>query len=152
MLAAIPLPRPTISLAALCRFTSRLNGLAFSLIEPLEELGIDIVGQDDLTPLADYRNGGLLIDLGLIQPRHEAILGQTHPWNAELVTEWRALTVALIEVIATRIREKLELSPIDLPLAKVLEGGTWRAGRRIARECRPDGSPPLTLLGDGTML
>ena len=126
--------------------------LAFSLIEPLEELGIDIVGQDDLTPLADYRNGGLLIDLGLIRPRHDAILGQTHPWNAELVTEWRALTVALIEVIATRIREKLELSPIDLPLAKVLEGGTWRAGRRIARECRPDGSPPLTLLGDGTML
>ncbi|MEM8947787.1 MAG: DUF1688 family protein [Pseudomonadota bacterium] len=133
-------------------FHTLAQWLAFSLIEPLEELGIDIVGQDDLTPLADYRNGGLLIDLGLIRPGHDAVLGQPHPWNAELVTEWRALTVALIERLATRIREKLELSPIDLPLDRILEGGTWRAGRRIAREYRPDGSPPLTLLSDGTML
>ncbi|MGI9484789.1 MAG: DUF1688 family protein [Geminicoccaceae bacterium] len=125
--------------------------LAFSLIEPLEELGIDVVGLDTLTPLAEYRNGGLLIDLGLIRPKHEAVLGQAHPVNSELVTEWRALTVALIEKLAVRIREKLSLSPHDLPLAKVLEGGTWRAGRRIAKERRPGGSPPLTLLSDGTL-
>ena len=125
--------------------------LAFSLIEPLEELGIDVVGLDALTPLAEYRNGGLLIDLGLIRPKHEAVLGQAHPGNSELITEWRALTVALIETLARRIREKLDLSPLDLPLVKILEGGTWSAGRRIAREHRPDGGPPLTLLSDGTL-
>lgn len=125
--------------------------LAYSLIEPLEELGVDVVGMDQLTPLAEYRNGGLLIDLGVIQPRHDAVLGQGHPGNAELIVEWRALTVTLIEEMAGRIREKLGLSPIDLPLAKVLEGGTWSAGRRIARERRPDGSPPITLLSDGTL-
>lgn len=125
--------------------------LAFSLIEPLEELGIEVVGLDALTPLAEYRNGGLLIDLGLLRPRHDAVLGQAHPGNSELITEWRALTVALIETLAGRIREKLGVSPLDLPLAKILEGGTWSAGRRIAKERRPDGGPPLTLLSDGTL-
>ncbi len=125
--------------------------LAFSLIEPLEELGIDVVGMDALTPLAEYRNGGLLIDLGVLQPRHEAVLGQGHPGSSELVTEWRALTVALIDRLAVRIREQLNLSPIDLPLAKILEGGTWSAGRKIARERRSDGGPPITLLSDGTL-
>ncbi len=125
--------------------------LAFSLIEPLEELGIDVVGLDALTPLAEYRNGGLLIDLELIKPKHEGVLGQAHPGNSELITEWRALTIALIEQLAERIRGKLGLSPLDLPLAKILEGGTWSAGRRIAKMRRPDGSPPLKLLSDGTL-
>ncbi|MEL6964679.1 MAG: URC4/urg3 family protein [Pseudomonadota bacterium] len=125
--------------------------LAYSLIEPLEELGIDVIGLDALTPLAEYRNGGLLIDYGLLQPKHEAVIGQAHPGNAEVITEWRALTVALIEQLAERIRTRLGLSPLDLPLAKILEGGTWAAGRRIAKERRPDGSPPITLLSDGTL-
>ncbi len=125
--------------------------LAYSLIEPLEELGIDVIGLDALTPLAEYRNGGLLIDYGLLQPKHEAVIGQAHPGNAEVITEWRALTIALIEQLAERIRTRLGLSPLDLPLAKILEGGTWAAGRRIAKERRPDGSPPITLLSDGTL-
>jgi len=125
--------------------------LAFSLIEPLEELGIDVVGMDALTPLAEYRNGGLLIDLGVLQPRHEAVVGQGHPGSSELITEWRALTVALIDRLAVRVREQLGLSSIDLPLAKILEGGTWSAGRKIARERRSNGEPPITLLSDGTL-
>ena len=39
----------------------------------------------------------------------------------------------------------------QLPLAKVLEGGTWAAGRRIARERREGGGPPLTIVSDGTV-
>ena len=125
--------------------------LAYSLIEPLEELGIDVVGLDALTPLAEYRNGGLLIDAGLIRPKHDAVVNQTHPGNSELITEWRALTVALIERLAERLRARLNLSSLDLPLAKVLEGGTWAAGRQIARERRRDGGPPISLLSDGTL-
>lgn len=125
--------------------------LAYSLIEPLEEFGIDVVGMDALTPLAEYRNGGLLIDLGLLRPRHDAVLGQAHPGSSELITEWRALTVALIDRLAVHVRERLGLSTIDLPLAKILEGGTWSAGRRIAKELRPEGGPPITLLSDGTL-
>ena len=65
--------------------------------------------------------------------------------------EWRALTVALLDRVAEHVRDLLGLSAQDYPLAQVLEGGTWRAGRRIAREHRVDGSPPLHLVSDGTV-
>jgi hypothetical protein len=38
-----------------------------------------------------------------------------------------------------------------LPLAKILEGGSWRAGRNIARTRRYDGSPPIKVVSDGTV-
>jgi hypothetical protein len=125
--------------------------LAYSLIEPLEAAGIAVTGPDRLTALAEYRNGGLLIDLGMLRPKHDAILGEAHAGGSEIVVEWRALTVALIDRLAERIRGKLDLTPGQLPLAKVLEGGTWAAGRRIARELRPGGGPPLQLVSDGTL-
>jgi hypothetical protein len=125
--------------------------LAYSLVEPLERAGGRVVGLDKLTALAEYRNGGLLIDLGVLRPKHDAVLGEAHAPASEIVVEWRALTVALIDRLASLIREKLGLSPEDLPLAKVLEGGTWSAGRRIAKELRRGGSPPIRLISDGTV-
>jgi hypothetical protein len=125
--------------------------LAYSLIEPLRDAGIEVTELDRLTALAEYRNGGLLIDMGVLRPRHEAVLGEAHPGASEIVVEWRALTVALIDRLAERIRAKLDLTREQLPLAKVLEGGTWAAGRRIARERRPGGGPPLQLISDGTL-
>ncbi|MFZ3121541.1 MAG: DUF1688 family protein, partial [Variovorax sp.] len=38
----------------------------------------------------------------------------------------------------------------ELPLACVLEGGTWAAGRVLAQRLR-DGSPPLQIESDGTV-
>jgi hypothetical protein len=37
-----------------------------------------------------------------------------------------------------------------MPLACVLEGGTWSAGRRIAAQ-RLRGGPPLNIVSDGTV-
>jgi Protein of unknown function (DUF1688) len=125
--------------------------LAYSLIEPLEEAGIRVVDLDRLTALAEYRNGGLLIDLGVLRPKHDAVLGEAHAPSSEIVVEWRALTVTLIDRLASLVRRKLGRSSEELPLAKVLEGGTWSAGRRIAKELRPDGSPPIRLISDGTV-
>ena len=125
--------------------------LAYSLIEPLEDAGITVTALDQLTALAEYRNGGLLIDLGVLRPQHAAVLDEAHAGSSEVVVEWRALTVALIDRLAERIRAKLHLTAAELPLAKVLEGGTWAAGRRIARELRPNGGPPLRLISDGTL-
>jgi len=38
-----------------------------------------------------------------------------------------------------------------LPLPRILQGGTWAAGRAIARRLRPDGAPPLRVISDGTV-
>jgi hypothetical protein len=125
--------------------------LAYSLIEPLEDAGIEVIDLDALTALAEYRNGGLLIDSGVLVPKHPAVLDETHAGDSEVVVEWRALTVALIDRLADLVRAKLGLTPERLPLAKVLQGGTWSAGRALARQLRPDGGPPLRVLSDGTL-
>ncbi|MFI4987979.1 MAG: DUF1688 family protein, partial [Alphaproteobacteria bacterium] len=125
--------------------------LAYSLIEPLEEAGVAVTGIEELTGLAEYRNGGLLIDAGLIVPRDPTLLARRHFPGDEVVVEWRALTVALLDRIAASMRARLGLDAAGLPLARVLEGGTWAAGRRIARERRPGGGPPLTVESDGTV-
>jgi Protein of unknown function (DUF1688) len=125
--------------------------LAYSLIEPLEDAGIEVVDLDALTALAEYRNGGLLIDSGVLVPKHPAVLGAAHRADSEIVVEWRALTVALLDRLADAVREQLGLTPAELPLAKVLQGGTWSAGRDLARQLRADGGPPLQVISDGTV-
>ncbi len=124
--------------------------LCYSLVEVLEEAGLTVDDIDGLTGLAEYRNGGLFIDLGVLAPRDpapRAPLAVDHP----AVVEWRALTVALLDRLAPMLRERLGRSAAELPLARLLQGGTWDAGRRIARERRPDGSPPLVVISDGTV-
>jgi len=124
--------------------------LAYSLLEPLEWAGARVEGLDALTGLPEYRNGGLFIDLGVIQPQPGlAAEGPLDP-RSEAVVEWRALTVTLLDDIAPKVRAILGLSAERLPLAKVLQGGTWTAGRRIAAEKRPGGPPPLSVATDGT--
>ncbi|MCK0196077.1 URC4/urg3 family protein [Ancylobacter sp. 6x-1] len=126
--------------------------LTYSLLEPFEAAGFAVTGLDDLTGLPEYRNGGLFIDLGLLVPRAPLDPGRKHPVTSEIVVEWRALTVALLDVLADAVRERLGLSAKAFPLAKLLQGGTWTAGRRIAAERRPPaGPPPLAILADGTV-
>ncbi|MFN7194915.1 MAG: DUF1688 family protein, partial [bacterium] len=86
-----------------------------------------------------------------IVPRHADVLARAHEATSELVVEWRALTVCLLDRVAAAIRAARGLDAVSLPLAKVLEGGTWAAGRRIAREKRPDGRPPIAVISDGTV-
>lgn len=125
--------------------------LTYSLLEPLQTLGLTIVGLDELTGLPEYRNGGLCVDLGLLQPKSAAILNQPHAVESEVIVEWRALTVMLLDRIAQTLRQKLDMTPETLPLAKVLEGGTWAAGRAIAADRRPNGVPPIQIISDGTV-
>ena len=125
--------------------------LAYSLIEPLEEAGFRVEEIDALSGLAEYRNGGLMIDSGLIEPRDPGLLSCSFPVDAEPVVEWRALTVALLDRIADGVRAQLGVSALELPLARILEGGTWAAGRQLAKARRADGAPPLLIESDGTV-
>jgi hypothetical protein len=125
--------------------------LVYSLIEPLADAGFNITDLDGLTGLAEYRNGGLFIDCGVIVPRDPALLQRRLDPLAEPVVEWRALTIVLLDRLAQRLRERLDVTAGEFPLAKVLEGGTWAAGREIAAERRPDGSAPIAIVSDGTL-
>jgi hypothetical protein len=125
--------------------------LAYSLIEPLEWAGYTVTDLDDLTGLPEYRNGGLFLDSGVITLKDPNEAAKAQAVDSTLVVEWRALTVALLDLIAEPIRQKLGLDAKRFPLAKVLEGGTWATGRRLARERRGDGSPPLSVISDGTV-
>ncbi|QBK05475.1 DUF1688 family protein [Hylemonella gracilis] len=125
--------------------------LTYSLLEPFEWAGVTVTGLDALTGLPEYRNGGLLLDAGVLRPRTAA--QPTRPWEAgdEFIVEWRALTVALLDELAPRVRDILGLSEARMPLACVLEGGTWAAGRVLARRLREGGTPPLNIVSDGTV-
>jgi hypothetical protein len=125
--------------------------LTYSLLEPLQELGLIITELDALTGLPEYRNGGLLLDLGLISLKDPEILRSSHSVASELIIEWRALTVILLDEIAATVREKLGMSVEELPLVKILQGGTWTAGRKIAAQLRKDGQPPIQIDSDGTV-
>ena len=125
--------------------------LTYSLIEPLEAGGLHITDTDGLTGLAEYRNGGLFIDMGVIVPREAALLTTPLTPDQEPIVEWRALTVALLDEIAPLVRAELGVTADQMPLASILEGGTWAAGRRIAKEKRADGGPPLTIVSDWTV-
>jgi Protein of unknown function (DUF1688) len=125
--------------------------LAYSLIEPLQWSGIAVTDIDGLTGLAEYRNGGLFVDSGVLRLRNPEAAIHPNPVDSTLVVEWRALTVALLDETAKLIRERRGLTIDDFPLACVLEGGTWAAGRLLAREKRPDASPPIAVVSDGTV-
>jgi hypothetical protein len=125
--------------------------LCYSLVEVLEEAGIPVIDLDELTGLAEYRNGGLFMDLGVLALRDAALAAVPLPMDHPAIVEWRALTVALLDRLAPMLHERLGRSAADLPLARLLQGGTWDAGRRIAKQRRPDGSPPLVVISDGTV-
>ena len=125
--------------------------LAYSLIEPLADVGFAITDIDGLTGLAEYRNGGLFLDCGIIAPCDERLLHQRLDPFGEAVVEWRAFTVALLDRLAIEVRHRLGKGAAEFPLAKVLEGGSWAAGREIAAERRPDGGAPLNIVSDGTL-
>ncbi len=125
--------------------------LAYSLIEPLQWAGIEVCDIGGLTGLPEYRNGGLFIDGGALVARAPEALNRQWAAGDEFIVEWRALTVALLDEISVLVRERLGKSAAEWPLAKILEGGTWATGRKLAREKRADVSPPLNIISDGTV-
>lgn len=146
-----PAARSADRTSGLVPFHKLSQWLSYSLVEPLEEAGLTVTELDQLTGLPEYRNGGLFLDLGVLQPRDPRVLAEPQPVGSEPVVEWRALTVALLDRLAARIRQRVNMDAARLPLARVLEGGSWAAGRRIAHERRRGGTPPLTVISDGTV-
>ena len=125
--------------------------MSYSLVEPLEGASLKVVELDALTGLPEYRNGGLLVDAGALRPKQKLLLEKVFAPGDEAIVEWRALTVALLDQIAAHVRIHLKMDAESLPLVKVLEAGTWFAGRTLAAQRRKDGGPPIAVESDGTV-
>ncbi|EAW15316.1 URC4/urg3 family protein [Aspergillus clavatus NRRL 1] len=136
--------------------------LAYSLTVPFERLlGATWANIERGTGLPEYRNGGLFVDLGVLTLKPEAAergranSGERLPAfeaTADEIVEWRAMTVALLDRLHSAIAASEELSAQKLSLAQVLEAGSWKAGRELAAEKRPETrSSPILILGDGTL-
>lgn len=148
--------------------------LAYSLMEPMRRLmNARFTHVHLMTGLPEYRNGGLLIDTGLLTLReadvergqrqyHEVmqkrgvesmeVVPAFEP-SDDVIVEWRAVTVGFLDEIAKHVNERLGLAgPKKLSLAQVLEAGTWKGGREIAAVSRPNTKePPIMIISDGTV-
>lgn len=71
------------------------------------------------TGLPEYRNGGLLVDFGVLVPKDGKILTDEFEPSSEVIIEWRALTVALLDEIHKVILERLSFTAETFPLVKV---------------------------------
>ena len=145
--ARIRRPGPTDRILALHKL---FQWLTWSLIEPLAAGGIDVTGTRALTGLAEYRNGGLLLDTGVLVPRNPLPDRELSPGDA-VVVEWRGLTVALLDRLRPQVARKLGVADPEFSIGQLLEGGTWWAGRRIAERLREGGSPPIRTASAGTL-
>ncbi len=138
------------SLHSLVPFHKLSQWLTYSMIEPISESGRKVTELNSMTGLPEYRNGGLLLDSGLISLKDNSLINEEHLPSSDLIIEWRALTICLLDIISDELRKKLNKSEEEFPLVKALEGGTWWTGRRLAQK-RDGGGPPLKLKSDGTV-
>ena len=137
--------------AELVPFHKLTQWLTYSLLEPLGDAGVQVQNTDLLTGLPEYRNGGLFLDTGVLELKDPTEFSALHSVSSELIVEWRALTVILLDRIGEKLRESIGLTRAELPLPQILQGGTWSTGRMLAYKRRPDGSPPLRVESDGTV-
>jgi len=124
--------------------------LTYSIFELLINNNYKINNISKLTGLAEYRNGGLFIDTGYLRPRPGVDLNSKKKANDEIIIEWRAITLVLLDKIHNSIRERLGKTEESFPLVRTLEGGTWKAGRELAFKLR-EGIPPIDIIRDGTI-
>lgn len=122
--------------------------LCYSVMIPMQKLmNIHFAGADLLTGLPEYRNGGLLIDMGLIALKdHDLERGvQAYRENAQIrgqpnvevvplfsadddvIVEWRAITVGFLDDLLMEVNGQLGLvGENQLNLAQMLEAGSWK--------------------------
>ena len=97
-----------------------------------------------MTGLPEYRNGGLLVDTGLLtlkknderrgletyQRIHTSKGVEVVPTfepSDDVIVEWRAVTVGFLDELLSAVNKGLGLEGISkLSLAQMLEAGTWK--------------------------
>ncbi|KAL9098949.1 MAG: hypothetical protein Q9163_005485 [Psora crenata] len=130
--------------------------LTYSLMVPFQRvLSLHWINAESLSALAEYRNGGLFVDLGALSLKQKALDRGLKASGGELplfeagddvIVEWRAMTLVLIDRLYHLILARKD--GVHLTMAQLLEAGTWKSGREIAAQRRPKtkSSPILSAL------
>ncbi|KAK2748965.1 hypothetical protein FQN57_007248 [Myotisia sp. PD_48] len=172
--SAMPASPPAQPWENIVPFHKLTQWLCYSIMVPMTKLlHIRFAGRELLTGLPEYRNGGLLIDLGLLtlkqatlqrgleafktnamikgQPNMEVVPLFTP--DDDVIVEWRALTVGFLDELLDEVNNLLDLPDGHrLSLAQMLEAGTWKGGREMAEVSRPNTKqPPIMIISDGTV-
>ena len=123
--------------------------LCYSIMVPMTKLlNMHFAGADLMTGLPEYRNGGLLVDTGLltlkkedvvrglatyrkVTPTHKAIeVVPTFEPSDDVIVEWRACTVGFLDELLAAVNKGLGLEGKNqLTLAQMLEAGTWKVSK-----------------------
>lgn len=145
----LPQPPAVPAWEGIIPFHKLTQWLCYSIMVPMSKLmSIHFAGSDLLTGLPEYRNGGLLIDMGLLSLKkpdmerglksfreNAQIKGQPNmevvplfSTDDNVIVEWRAVTVGFLDELLVEVNKQLGLtSPGDqLTLAQMLEAGTWK--------------------------
>lgn len=122
--------------------------LCYSLMQPMHKLiHIHFAGAELMTGLPEYRNGGLLIDTGLLTLKRDdekrgliayeqesvrsgkksmEVVPMFTP-DDDVVVEWRAVTVGFLDLLLEEVNNSLGLQgPDRLTLPQMLEAGSWK--------------------------
>lgn len=137
--------------------------LCYSLMGPISRLmNVQFAGVELLTGLPEYRNGGLLIDTGLItlkaadakrgleayrdnamvkgQPCMEVV--PLFGTDDDVVVEWRAVTIGYLDDLLIEVNRLLKLDgPNQLSLAQMLEAGSWKVCHEKGQRLRDSANP-----------
>lgn len=134
--------------------------LTYSLMVPFQRiLGLQWTNANCLTALPEYRNGGLFVDLGVLTLKPAALERGLNASNGDLplfdagddvIVEWRAMTLVLVDKLQSMVTSRMK--GVQLTLAQMLEAGTWKSGREVAAQRRPETkSSPILIRSDGTL-
>ena len=136
--------------------------LAYSLMVPFTRvLSLQWENASSLTALPEYRNGGLFVDLGVLTLKPASLErgvkassdGTGLPaFSAgdDVIVEWRAMTLVLVDKLYQLVLQRMQ--GVELSMAQLLEAGTWKSGREVAKMKRPETkSSPIIILSDGTV-
>lgn len=120
--------------------------LAYALLEPFAWSGVQVRGIDRLTALPGLHEGGLLLDSGVLRLREPEAAHQ--PWHPgdEIVVEWRAATVGLLDELLPLVQR--EAGAAAAPTLASLLAATRAAGLALAGE-RRGGAPALQVQAGG---
>lgn len=129
--------------------------LTYSLMQPMQSLlKMHFAGTELLTGLPEYRNGGLFIDMGVLNLKRDdserglqnysdycrrtgvkanEVAPMFEPGD-DVIVEWRGVTIGLLDQLCADVNKALkkELAGNELTLPQLLEAGSWKVSLTLA--------------------